>query len=75
MDESGTTVFCPLTMNKRAGLFSEIIRSKAVGQYDSGISGSAFHLRQGEPNVSVEWLECLNLPNRADEMRGGGGSL
>ncbi len=34
------------------------------------VSGTAFHLRQGEPYVSVEWLEYLNLPSRDDEVRG-----
>lgn len=38
VDESGTTVFCPLTMDKRAGLFFEIIRSEAADQYESGLS-------------------------------------
>jgi len=38
VDEFGTTVFCPLTIDKRAGLFSEMIRSKAADQYGSGTS-------------------------------------
>jgi len=30
---------------------------------------AAFHLRKGEPYLSVEWLEYLGQPGRPDEIR------
>lgn len=36
---------------------------------DGGIAPTAFHLRQEEVYLSVEWLECLAQPSRVDEIK------
>jgi hypothetical protein len=36
---------------------------------DSTISGAAFHLREGESYLSVNWLEFLQLGNRDAEIK------
>ena len=33
------------------------------------IQSTAFLLRKGEPDLSVDWLEVLNCPTRADEIK------
>lgn len=35
---------------------------------DGQIQATAFMLRSGEESLSVNWLECLNCPNRENEI-------
>jgi hypothetical protein len=61
VDEFETTVFCPLTIDKMAGLFSEMIRSKAADQYDFGTSqqtgyGDDFR-REKVSELTAEWKQ------------------
>ncbi|MES9896711.1 MAG: hypothetical protein ABW141_17645 [Candidatus Thiodiazotropha endolucinida] len=36
---------------------------------DGSIDGAAFSLREGEPYVSVEWIEHLGCQNENDEIK------